>query len=129
MHSLVELTYSTRNRRARTRTLNSKKARKRLRHTKELAHTASADADKHLVELGAGAVKEGDVRLARDGARKQSLARARRTHEQNALGKLAAQASELGRVAKELYNLCTRGSRGVRAKTCVHFSAKLRQCC
>jgi hypothetical protein len=50
-------------------------------------------------------VKNGHARLARDGAREQRLAGARRAHEQRALGDLAAEARELLRVAQELDDL------------------------
>src|SRR5207253_5393264 len=71
----------------------------------EVAHARGAHADEHLHEVGAGDREERRVRLAGDGAREEGLARARRAHQQNALGDLAAELRELLRLLEELDDL------------------------
>jgi hypothetical protein len=51
-----------------------------------VAHAAGADADEHLDEVRAGDGEERHVGFARDGAREQGLAGARRADQQHALG-------------------------------------------
>ena len=58
----------------------------------QVAHAAGADADEHLDEVRAGDAEERHARLARDGAREQRLAGARRAHHQDALRDAAAEA-------------------------------------
>ena len=74
-----------------------------------VAHAASADADEHLDEVGARDGEERHVGFARDGARQQGLAGARRADQQAALGNLAAQALELLRVLQEVDDLLELG--------------------
>ena len=71
----------------------------------EVAHARRAHADEHLHELGAGEAEERNARLARDGAREQRLAGARRPDQQHALGDAPAQPPELGRRLEELDDL------------------------
>src|SRR5207237_3328599 len=61
----------------------------------EVAHARSAYADEHLHEVGAGDGEERRVRLAGDGAREEGLAGARRAHQQDDHGHLAAELREL----------------------------------
>src|ERR1700756_5121784 len=56
-----------------------------------VAHPAGADTNEHLDKVGAGNREERYVRLAGYRAGEQGLARARRPHEQHALGDLAAE--------------------------------------
>ena len=56
----------------------------------ELAHAARADADVHLVEVGARGDDHRAAGLAGDGAREERLARAWRADEQHALGAVRA---------------------------------------
>jgi hypothetical protein len=67
-----------------------------------VAHAAGADADEHLDEVRTRDGEERHARLTRDGAGDQGLAGAGRADQQGALGDLAAQALELGRVLEEL---------------------------
>ena len=67
----------------------------------QVADARGADADEHLDEVGAGDGEERHARLARDRAREQRLAGARRAHEQHALRDAAAEARELLRVLEE----------------------------
>src|SRR5207249_1341938 len=67
----------------------------RLPLLEEVAHTARADADEHLHEIGAGHLEERTRRLAGDRPREQGLARPRRTNEERALGQPSAQPREL----------------------------------
>ncbi len=64
----------------------------------QVAHTASADADEHFDEVGAGNREEGNIGFASDGARQQRLARAWRADQKHALGNAAAQFLKLLRV-------------------------------
>ena len=67
----------------------------------QVAHARGAHAHEHLDELRAADAEEGHLRLARDRPRQQRLARARRAHQEDALGHLAAQAAELlGRLVR-----------------------------
>src|SRR6187455_1055599 len=68
----------------------------------QVADTARADADEHLHEVRAADREEGDIGLARDGARQQRLPGSRRAHEQDALGDTPAQFLELLRLLQEL---------------------------
>ena len=77
----------------------------------EIAHTACADADQHLDELGAGHREEGHTRLACHGARQQRLTGARRANQQDALRNLAAEPLELLRRLEELDDLFKLGLR------------------
>ncbi len=73
-----------------------------LRLLEHVAHAARADAHEHFHESEPEIVKNGTVRLARDGARDQRLAGDGRADEQRALRDLAAQALEFLRVAQKL---------------------------
>ena len=70
-----------------------------------VAHAAGADADEHLDEVRARDGEERHARLARDRAGEQRLAGAGRADQQRALGNLAAEPRELGRVLQELDDL------------------------
>ena len=70
----------------------------------QVAHAAGADADKHLHEVRTGNGEERNVGFAGDGARQQSLARARRPDQQHALGNAPAELLEFLRVFQELDN-------------------------
>ena len=76
-----------------------------LGRVEQVADPPGAHADEHLDELGAVDRKEGHAGLAGHGAAQQRLARARRTHQQNALGHAGAEPLELGRIAEELDDL------------------------
>ena len=67
----------------------------------QVADARGADADEHLDEIRAGDAEERDARLAGDGAREERLARARRTHEQDALGNAATETLKLLWVLQE----------------------------
>ena len=71
----------------------------------QVAHARGADADEHLDEVGAGDREERHAGLARDRARQQRLAGARRAVEQHALGNPRAQRLELLGVLEELLDL------------------------
>ena len=71
----------------------------------EVADARRADADEHLDEVGTRDREERDVGLARDGARQQRLAGARRAHHQDALRDAAAELLELLRLLEELDDL------------------------
>ena len=71
----------------------------------QVAHACGPDADEHLDELGSAETEEGHLGLARHGARQQRLARARRAHQQHALGNVPAQRRVLLRVLQELDDL------------------------
>ncbi len=73
-----------------------------LRLLEHVAHAAGADADEHLDEVRTGDGEERHAGFTRHGAGDQGLAGAGRTDQQGALGDLAAQALELGRVLEEL---------------------------
>ncbi len=70
-----------------------------------ITHTACADADEHLDKIRTGDGEEGHIGLARDGARQQGLAGARRADQQHALGNASAQALEFLRIAQEVHDL------------------------
>ena len=76
-----------------------------LRLLEHVAHAASADADEHLDEVGARDREERHVGFARDRARDQRLAGARRTDEQRAARDAPAEPLELLRIAQELDDL------------------------
>ena len=76
-----------------------------LGRVEQVADPTGAHAHEHLNELGAVDGVEGHARLAGHGAAQQRLARARRTHQQNALGHAGAQPLELGRIAEKLDHL------------------------
>ena len=67
-----------------------------------IAHTASADTDKHLDKLGAGDREEWHICFARNGARQERFTRPWRTDEEHSLRNAATQALELLRIAQEL---------------------------
>ena len=71
----------------------------------EVAHTARADADEHLHEVGAGDREEGYARLACHRSREQCLAGAGRSVEEHALGDLGAHRLELRGFGEELLDL------------------------
>ena len=71
----------------------------------QVAHTAGADADEHLDEVGAGDREERDPGLAGDRAGEQRLAGAGRPVEQHALGDARAERLEAPRVGQELLDL------------------------
>jgi len=72
---------------------------------KHVPHTARADADEHFDKVGAGDREERHIRFAGDGARQEGLTGARRAHQQNATGDLAAQTLEFLRLAQEFDDL------------------------
>ncbi|GIX65305.1 uncharacterized protein BcabD6B2_47400 [Babesia caballi] len=74
--------------------------RHRLGQLEELPDAARADANEHLLELGAGSLNEGHAGLPGDRPRQKRLAGAGRAGEQHALGQLGAEAVELLRVAQ-----------------------------
>ena len=76
-----------------------------LRLLEHVAHAARADADEHLDEVRARDGEERHVRLARDGARGQRLAGARRADQQHAARNTSAELLELLRIAQELHDL------------------------
>ena len=76
-----------------------------LRLFEHVANAAGADADEHLDEVRARDGEERHARLTRNRAGEQRLAGARRTDEQRALGDLAAEAGELGRILEEVDDL------------------------
>ena len=71
----------------------------------QIAHAARAHADEHLDEIGTGDRKERNVRFARNRARQQRLAGARRPDQQHALRNAPAQFLELRRLAQKLDDL------------------------
>ena len=71
----------------------------------QVADARGADADEHLDEVGPGDREERDPGLARDRAREQRLAGARRSVQQHALGDPGAERLELLRVLEELLDL------------------------
>src|SRR4029079_7684625 len=73
-----------------------------LRGIEQIANAASADADEHLNELGAGDGIEGDARFAGDAAGQERLARPGGTIEEHALGHPAAELLELFGILQEL---------------------------
>src|SRR5213593_41433 len=70
-----------------------------------VAHARGADADEHLDELRAGEREERHVGLARDGARQERLARARRADQEHALRDAPAEPLVLLRVPEEIDDL------------------------
>ena len=70
-----------------------------------VAHPACADTHEHFDEIRSRDRKERHARLARDGARQQRLAGARRADQQRTARDLAAQARKLLRVAQKLDDL------------------------
>ena len=73
-----------------------------LRLVEKVADTACADADVELNEIRAGDREELNVCLSCDGLCKQSLARARRAYEQNALRNAGAEAGVFFRIAQKV---------------------------
>ena len=71
----------------------------------QVTHARGAHAHEHLDEVGAGDREERHARLARDGAREQRLARARRPVEQHSLGDARSERLEFLRVFEELLDL------------------------
>ena len=71
----------------------------------EVTHARGAHAHEHLDEVRAGDREERHAGLARDGARQQRLAGARRAVEQHALGDARAERLELLGVLEELLDL------------------------
>ena len=76
-----------------------------LGRVEHVADAAGAHADEHLDELRAADREERHAGLAGHGPAQQRLARARRAHQQNALGHAAAEPLELLRVLEELDDL------------------------
>ena len=72
---------------------------------KQIADARRAHADEHLDELRSAQAEERHLGFARDGARQQRLAGARRADEQHALGNLAAELRVLPRRLEELDDL------------------------
>ena len=70
-----------------------------------IAHPARTDANKHLDEIRSADRKERDIRLARDGAREKSLARAGRPDHQHTFRDASAELLKFFRVFKELDDL------------------------
>ncbi len=68
-----------------------------------VAHARRTDPHEHLDELGARDAEEGYAGLAGHGACQQRLARARRAHQQNALGHVRAQPAVVLGVFQELH--------------------------
>ena len=71
----------------------------------QVAHPGGAHPHEHLHELGAGEEEEGHVGFPGHRAGEQGLARARRAHEEHALGDAAAQALVLLGVLEEVHDL------------------------
>src|ERR1700728_3000758 len=71
----------------------------------QVAHTRGADTDEHLNEIGARDREERHARLARDGAREQRLARARRPIQQHPGGYARTERLKLLWVLQELLDL------------------------
>ena len=71
---------------------------------KEIAHAACAHANKHFDEVRTRNREERNVGLTGDCARQQSLARARRSHQQHALGNSPPELLKLLRIFQELNN-------------------------
>ena len=71
----------------------------------QVTDARGADADEHLDEVRAGDREERHARLARDRARQQRLAGARRAVQQHALGDPGAERLELLGVLEELLDL------------------------
>ena len=71
----------------------------------KIAHAAGADANKHLHKIRTRNREERNIRLARNRAGQQRLARSRRPNQQHALRNASAQLLELLRLAQKLDNL------------------------
>ena len=70
-----------------------------------IPNAAGTDSDEHLDEIGAGDGEERNASLAGDRPGEQRLAGPGRPDQQRALGDLAAEALELGRVLEEVDDL------------------------
>ena len=79
--------------------------RRILRLLEKATHAARAHADEHLDELRAGNAEERDLGFAGDRARKQRLARARRSDEQAAARDLRAELLVFARIHQEVLDL------------------------
>ena len=75
-----------------------------LRLLEQVAHAGGAHADEHLDEVGARNTEEGHAGFARNGARKQRLARARRADEQATARHLRAHRLVLRGVRQEVFD-------------------------
>ncbi len=73
---------------------------------KKITHPAGAHAHKHLDELGTRDGKEGDPSFARYRLGHEGLARAGRTHQDDALGDTCAQGDEFLWFLEKLDDLC-----------------------
>src|SRR5579863_5544873 len=71
----------------------------------KIAHTAGAHADEHFDEIRAGNREKGNIRLAGDSARQQSLSGSRRADQEHALRNAPAELLEFLRVFQEINNL------------------------
>ena len=71
----------------------------------QVAHTAGADADIELHEVGAGDAQKLDARLARNGLGHEGFAGARRADEQHALGDARAHLGIVARALEEVHDL------------------------
>ena len=76
-----------------------------FRSLEHVAHPRRAHAHEHLDELAARDREEGHARLAGHGPRQERLARARRAHQEHALGHAAAEPLKLLRVLEKLHDL------------------------
>src|SRR5437667_12534280 len=72
---------------------------------KHVAHARCTDADKHLNEVRAADGKEWNVRLARNGPRKERFGSARRPDHQDALWNASAEFLKFFRFAQQLDEL------------------------
>src|SRR5438874_4663612 len=72
---------------------------------KHVSDTASADADKHLNEIGTANREEWDISLAGDGAGEQSLAGARGPDQKHAFGNAPPEFLKLLRITQKLDQL------------------------
>src|SRR5438045_8497368 len=70
-----------------------------------VAHARCTDADKHLNEVRAADGKEWNVRLARNGTRKERFASARRPDHQDAFWNASAEFLKFFRIAQKLDEL------------------------
>src|SRR5437763_4153444 len=70
-----------------------------------VAHARCTDADKHLNEVRAADGKEWNVRLARNGPRKERFASARRPDHQDAFWNASAEFLKFFRIAQKLDEL------------------------
>ena len=76
-----------------------------LRLGEQVAHTARADADEHLDEIGTGDRVEGHICLPRDGTGEQGLTGAGRTVEQYALRDAGTDRLEFGGLLQKVFDL------------------------